>query len=139
MMKTSSRDHGSMTVELVLLVPIVVVFALLAVGFGRYELARQQVIGAARAGAEAAAVVASPSDAQPAAQSAATPGIESLGHDCVELEVGTDTARFEPGGFVRVSVTCHVAFSDLLVPGLPGSAVVSAVQTAPIDPYRSVG
>lgn len=138
-MKTRSREHGSMTVELVLLVPIVVMFALLAVGFGRYELARQQVIGAARAGAEAAAVVASSSQAQTAAESAATPGIESLGHGCVVLEVDTNTAHFEPGGFVRVSVTCQVAFSDLLVPGLPGSAVITVVQTAPIDPYRSVG
>lgn len=138
-MKVRNSEVGSMTVELVLLVPVVVMFALLAVGFGRYELARQQIIGAARAGAEAAAVVESPSEAPPAAQSAAAPGIQSLGHACVGLEVATDTTHFQPGGFVRVTVSCQVSFSDLLVPGLPGSAVVTAAQSAPIDPYRSVG
>jgi Flp pilus assembly protein TadG len=134
-----TRDEpGSMTVELVVLTPVLVLFALLGVAFGRYELAREAVIGAARAAAEAASVVASPSQAEPAASSAAAPGVEGLGHACTALTVETDVSDFVPGGSVRVTVSCQVSFSDLLVPGVPGSTVVRVVQTAPIDPYRSV-
>ncbi|MGH9920793.1 MAG: TadE/TadG family type IV pilus assembly protein [Nitrososphaerales archaeon] len=127
-----------MTVELVLLAPVLVMFALFAVGLGRYELAREEVVGAARAAAEAASVVGSPGQAQLAANSAADPGLQGLGDTCKGLQVETDTNDFVPGGFVTVTVSCHVSFSYLLIPGLPGAAVVKAVQTAPIDPFRSV-
>jgi hypothetical protein len=134
----SGAESGSLTVELVLLTPIIVVFALLAVGLGRYELAREAVIGSARASAEAAAVAASASQAQAAASTSAGPGVSDLGNGCASLEVSTDTSQFAPGGSVSVTVTCRISFADLLVPGLPGSTTVTAVQSAPIDPYRSV-
>ena len=133
------RDaRGSMSAELVVLVPVLVVFALFVVSLGRYESARQQAIGAARAGADAAAVVSSPAEAQAAAASAASQVVTS-GRSCAQLRVTTDVGAFVPGGVVRVAVTCRVDFSDLLVPGLPGAVTVTSVKVAPIDPYRAVG
>ncbi len=44
-----------------------------------------------------------------------------------------------PGGYVTVTVACHVELSDIALPGMPGSTTVEASATAPIDPYRSVG
>jgi Flp pilus assembly protein TadG len=132
-----SRQSGSLTIELVVLTPVVVLFVLLALALGRYELAREQVIGAARAGAEAASVVASAGDAQPAAFAAAAPVVANQAHSCTELSVSADTSHFAPGGSVRIVVTCQIDFSDLLVPGLPGHATVDAVEVAPIDPFRS--
>jgi hypothetical protein len=114
------------------------VFALLALSLGRYEMAREQVIGAAQAAADAAAVVSSPSDAQWAATTAATPVVAGQTHSCARLSVTTDTEQFVPGGFVRVVVSCDIDWSDLLVPGVPGHTEVQAVETAPIDPFRSV-
>lgn len=132
-------ESGSLSVELAVLAPVLVLFALLAVALGRYEMAREEVIGAARAAAEAASLVPSAAQAAPAATSAAAPGAHGLAHTCSDLLVETDTAAFAPGGTVRVTVTCRVRFSDLSVPGFPGSTTVRSVQLAPIDPYRSVG
>lgn len=129
---------GSLTVELVLLAPVLVLFALMAVAMGRYEVAREQIVDAARAGAEAASVAASPGDAQLAASSATIPEMEGLVNACTGLSITTDTEDFVPGGTVSVAVTCRVHFSGLFVPGVPGSATVRSVQSAPIDPYRSV-
>ena len=133
-----TAENGSFTVELVVLAPVLVLFALLAVALGRYEMAREQVIGAARAAAEAASVAQSPALAQSAADLAAEPGVEPLGHACAGFSVNTDTSEFRPSGVVRVTVTCRVDFSDLLVPGIPGFTTVRVVQVVPLDPYRSV-
>jgi TadE-like protein len=133
-----NAESGSLTAELVLLTPVVVIFALFAVGLGRYELAREAVIGSARAAAEAAAVAESASQAQAAASTSAEPEVQALRNGCTDLIVDTNTSQFDPGGSVSVKVSCRISFSDLLVPGFPGSTVVTAVQVAPIDPYRSV-
>jgi Flp pilus assembly protein TadG len=131
-------DGGSLTVELVVLAPVVVMFALLALALGRFELAREQVVGAARAAAEAASVVPSAVDAQSAALTAATPAVANQLHSCTHMNVVTETENFYPGGSVEVIVSCQIDFSDLLVPGLPGHIEVRAVMKAPIDSFRSV-
>jgi Flp pilus assembly protein TadG len=131
-------ERGSLTIELVVLTPVIVMFVLVTVAFGRFELAREQVVGAARAGAEAAAVVPSAADAQSAALASAAPVVANQAHTCTQLNVVTDTESFAPGGSVRVEVSCEIDFSDLLVPGFPGHVIVHAAVSAPIDPYRSV-
>jgi Flp pilus assembly protein TadG len=135
---SSRKEEGSFTVELVVLTPLLILFALMAIALGRYELAREQVIGAARAAAEAASVMPSGYQAALAADSAAVSGVRGSVGACHGLQVATDTSAFAPDGRVKVTITCRVDFSDLLVPGLPGSRVVKAVETAPIDPYQSV-
>jgi Flp pilus assembly protein TadG len=132
------RDRGSLTVELVVLTPVIVLFVLTALAFGRFELAREQVIGAARAGAEAASVAPSAGAAQPAAVAAAMPMVTDGAHSCTQVHVVADTENFVPGGSVRVAVSCQISFGDLLIPGVPGHAEVSAVVSAPIDPFRSI-
>jgi Flp pilus assembly protein TadG len=132
------RLTGSLTVELVVLTPVVMLFVLLAMSLGRYELAREQVVGAARAAAEAASVAPSAGDAQAAALAAATPVVANQVHSCTQLNVTAETGDFAPGGSVRVVVTCQIDVADLLVPGVPGHTAVSAEVSAPIDPYRSV-
>jgi len=131
-------EGGSLTVEAVVLVPVVMVFFVVALALGRVEMAREQVVGAARAAAEAAAVMPSAAQAQWAAAAAATPALYGRSHSCASGRVTTDTAHFTPGGDVSVTVTCTVSLSDLVLPGLPGTTTVVATATAPIDPYRSV-
>ena len=60
-------------------------------------------------------------------------------HTCAHVSITADTTDFVAGGSVTVHVTCQVLLSDLAFPGLPGSTVVQASATAPLDPYRSVG
>jgi len=137
-MKPRFSQHGSFTAELVVLVPVVVLFALLAVGLARFEVTKQAIVDAARSAAEAASVTASPSNAASTAGQAAFPGLQDLTHSCPNPIIATDTASFVPGGVVRVTVSCRVDLSGLLVPGLPGSLSVVVTQSAPIDPYRWV-
>ena len=131
-------DRGSLTVELVILIPVFVVFALTVIGCGRLVQARQQAVEAARAGAEAAAVTSNPASASWAAAANAVVGPYGSVHSCTHGSVRTDTADFVPGGEVTVTVSCVVELSDVLIPGMPGSISVTAVQSAPVDPYRSV-
>jgi Flp pilus assembly protein TadG len=136
-----------MTVEAVILAPVVFVFVLLIVGGARYELARQQVVGDARAVAETAAVAADASAAQQAAGTVtsgwatAGPGPAGPGPApgiCVTRSVTVNVADFEPGGSVTATVSCHVELSSVFLPGIPGTSELVASETAPIDRYRSV-
>jgi Flp pilus assembly protein TadG len=132
-----SAARGSLTVELVVLTPVIALFVLVALGFGRYSLAREQLVGGARAAADAASVAGSAPQAQEAAVAAATPVLAAT-HSCVDPSVNVNAQPFVPGATVRVSVSCHVEFSDLMVPGFPGSTTLQVTQLATIDPYRSV-
>jgi len=135
-MREAGRSQGSLTVELIILIPVVFLFILLALAMGRFELAREEIVSAARAGAEAAAVVPVPGDAQAAALQAVDPVVD--GQSCSQLTVAADTAEFVPGGSVRVTVSCQISFSDLLVPGFSGRAAIQAAVSAPIDPLRAL-
>ncbi|MDA8072947.1 MAG: pilus assembly protein [Actinomycetota bacterium] len=131
------RQRGSATVELLVLVPVVVVFASFVVALGRYEVVRAEVAGAARAGAEAAAEAPTPYAASAAARQAAPAAVDAAGGACRHLAVSTDVGAFDPGGSVTVTVRCTVPLADLAVPGLPGSASTTSTVRAPIDTYRN--
>ena len=135
----SRDDHGSLIVELVILIPVFMVFTLVIIGCGRMVQARQQAVEAARAGAEAAAIMQTQASASRAASASAVLGPYGSIHSCTDESVRTGTAHFAPGGEVTVTVTCVVDLSDVFIPGMPGSISVTAAQSAPLDPYRSIG
>jgi len=132
------EQSGSATVEAVVVVPVLVLFAVLAIGFGRYEMLRAELISDARAGAEAASVVPSSEQSAVAAAAVAGPGGLQQGGMCESSRVLTDTTDFLPGGMVRASVSCQVNLADLGVPGLSGIERLTVAQVAPIDGYRTV-
>ena len=132
-------DLGSLTVELVVLAPVVLVVAMGSLVFGRVSEARQQVVEAARAGAEAAAILPTVGTAQWVGSMNAMIDVIDRAHTCAHVAISVDTGHFVPGGTVTVRVACQVLLSDLAFPGVPGSTVVRASATAPLDPYRSVG
>jgi Flp pilus assembly protein TadG len=117
---------------------VLVVFILLTVAFGRYQTTREEVVGAARAAAEAASITPSAEMASSAATAAAVPSLSGPNPTCLRVVVSTDTTDFVPGGEVTVTVSCTVNLSDLGAPGLPGKSTVTVSQVAPIDPYRVV-
>jgi Flp pilus assembly protein TadG len=131
-------EEGSLTVELLALTPVLFLLVLVVMIFGRVAVARQQVVEAARAGAEAAAVQSGSTSAQSAAAQLAVTDLVDQLKICATNHVTVDTSHFAPGGSVTVAVTCNVDLSDVSVPGLPGSTTLQSSATAPIDPYRSV-
>ena len=132
-------DSGSLIVELVVLAPVVFIVAMGSLVFGRVSEARQQVVEAARAGAEAAAILPTVGTAQWVGAINAVIDLIGRTHTCAHVDITTDTSHFVAGGTVTVHVTCQVLLSDLSFPGIPGTTVVQASATAPLDPYRAVG
>ena len=128
-------DAGTMTVELVLLAPLV--FALLAfvVGLGRSADARGRLTGAVRDAARAASLTATPDAATQAAASTATADLSGAGLECRDPQIATDTTAFRPGGQVTVTIRCTLDLSSLVMSGLPGRSTLTARATVPLDTY----
>ncbi len=138
-LRSGPDDDGSLTVELVVIAPVLFLFVLGAVVFGRVSSSHQQVIEAARAGAETAAVLPTEGDAASGAAVDAAVGNVDSDRTCEDRQVSSDLSHFYAGGYVSVTVVCQVTLSDVAFPGMPGSTTVRATATAPIDPYRAGG
>jgi Flp pilus assembly protein TadG len=132
------EDRGSLVVELVVLAPVLFVFALCTLVFGRVTEARQQITASSRAAAQAAAVMPTAQSAMVAATADGEIGHYGPTQTCAQSSVFTNVSNFRPGGTVTVTVTCKVHLSDLSFPGIPGSTSISVSTVAPLDPYRSV-
>lgn len=128
-------DRGSMAVEVVMLVPVLLLMMLLVVGFGRYVSAEGEAEALARDAVRAATLARSSTEALGAAQAladAATPSSMT----CAPVRLGGTFAR---GEIVTVELDCTVSWSELGLIGLPGSADVHASSSAPLDTYRRTG
>ena len=130
-------ESGSVTAELVLLTPLLILLLLFVVALGRLSGARLEVDGAAAQAARAASIARDPATAVAMATQTATAALGSDHVTCGQLTVSTDTAQFAPGGSVAVTVTCHVALSDLTGLRLPASESVTSRVTAVIDTFRT--
>jgi len=132
------RDEcGSVAAELVLLTPLLILMLLFVVALGRLSGARLEVDGAAAQAARAASIARDPGTAVVMATQTATAALGSDHVTCAQLTVSTNTAQFAPGGSVAVTVTCHVALSDLTGLRLPVSESVTSRATAVIDTFRT--
>ena len=137
-MTRPATDSGSLTVELVVLAPVVLALLLFTVGLGRITDGEGQLEGAARDAARAASLDSDPAAAATDARSAATADITATDLVCLELNVVVDTRAFTAGGVVVVHVSCTTDLSDLALSGLPGRKTLTATSTAPIESFRSV-
>jgi Flp pilus assembly protein TadG len=131
-------EEGSATAELAILTPLLIVFLLLVVAFGRLAGARIEVDGAAAQAARAASIARSPATATTAAEETAASALSSQHVTCAHLQVAVDTADFVPGGLVAVTVSCAVDLSTLTGLHLPVTETLSNRFVEPIDAYRSV-
>lgn len=133
--RTVRDDRGSMAVEVVVLVPVLLLVALLVVAAGRYVSAEGEAEAIAREAVRAATLERDGASALAAARATAAAGTPaSLTCDPVDLG-GT----FAAGEVVRVDVACTVSWSDLGMLGLPGTVQVEASSAAPVDRYRRTG
>jgi len=127
---------GSMSIELVLLTPVLLVLLLLVVAGGRMIEARGDVDGAAREAARAASTARDAASAADAGRAAARSRLRDGGMTCRRLDVDLDTSAFAPDGLVIATVACTVDLGDLTGLRLPATRVVSATFTETIDALR---
>ena len=132
------RERGSVTTELVIVTPLLILFLLLVVALGRTAGSRIDINGAASEAARAASIARTPVTAQDAARQTATTALADQHVTCANLDVTTNTASFQPGGTVTVTVHCAVKLGDLTGLRLPSAKTLTATATAPIDRYRGI-
>jgi Flp pilus assembly protein TadG len=135
------NERGAAAVEITLLVPALVVFLGLLIAGGRLWFARTAVIEAAQTSARAASLARTATLATAEGQSAATASLSTAGLVCVDRSVVIGAAAYRvPVGTpatVTSTVSCRVLFSDILLPGMPGSIPLSGQGAAALDTYRA--
>jgi hypothetical protein len=125
-----------MAVEVVLMIPILILFMLLVVAGGRWVSVRADMEAAARDAARAASLERSYDAAHATAGQAATAALDDFASCRLE---DFDGSRFQPGGSVEVTIDCDVPNKGLGLLGVPGSLSMSASGSAPLDTYRRTG
>lgn len=136
----SGTDRGSVTLELVILAPVLVIALLFVIAAGRIAQAHQAVEAAARDAARQASIARDPATARTAATSSAQATLSREGLSC-PAQVSVDTSGFaRPVGqpaTVTAHVTCTVRLADVAAGGGVANTTITATFASPIDPYRS--
>jgi Flp pilus assembly protein TadG len=133
-------DLGSAAIETAIGVPAFVLFLGLILAGGRAAITHQSLQSAAADAARAASIARDPHTAATDARAAATSSITAQAIPCHRVGVRVDTTAFakQPGqpGSVRVTVSCLLDLADLAVPGIPGSRLLTATMSSPLDTWR---
>ena len=137
-------DRGSASLELSILAPVMLLLIGFVVVAGRVAVAGAAVTSIAGNAARDASLARDARGAAAAASSSARSSLTAQDLHCV----GGGDVSLDPSGFpaaarggggqsVVVTVTCIVSFSDLGLPGLPGSRTLTDQAVSPIDPNRA--
>lgn len=123
-------DRGSLSVEIALFAPVVVLLIML--GLLAHEVATAQIGLQTAAHAAARAATVETTAATAAAQASAT--AEAMVPDtCSGLALQADTGDLTPGSSVTITLTCQVAVDPF------GSRTITATAQSPVDQWRSGG
>lgn len=144
MTRPRARDErGSAAIEAVIGVPAFLLFVGLIIFGGRTATTHQSVESAAADAARSASLERTSASARTQAISAATTSLSNQGIHCLDVDVTIDASQFSrvvgEAATVSVTVQCRLDLSDLSVPGVPGSRLIRATSTSPIDTWRERG
>ena len=129
-------QRGSMAIEVVILIPILMLFIQLIVAGGRFVGRQGDVDSVARDAARAASLERTEDSAVSMARSVAA---ESWPADAACDPAAVDTSRWAQGGSVGVTIRCRVSSDGLGFIGLPGSVTIEGTSRAPLEQFRRIG
>ena len=133
-------ERGSAAIEAAIGVPAFALFVGLIIFGGRTASTHEALQSAAADGARTASLARDAQTARADAREAAVASIANQKIGCSDVEVTVDTNDFNKQagvpGSVNVTVACRLNLSDLAVPGIPGSRVMRATMSSPIDTWR---
>lgn len=130
-------ERGTMTMELVIMTPILLAFIMLMVAMGRIVDAQSQIDGAARDAARAASIARDESSAQGLADQAAQSSLS--GTWCKGTpRITLDFSQWRAGGQVSVAVRCDIDLSGLSLIRVGPSRTMTGTFTVPLDTFRRV-
>jgi Flp pilus assembly protein TadG len=139
-MNRTLDDRGSVSVELAVLAPVLLLLLSFVVVAGRAQIARSAVAEAARSAARDASLSRDAATAMAVAEDGARDSLLAQDLHCASVTVDVDTSAMQAplgqSGDITVAITCTVAMGDLLAPGLPGSIDVDASFSSPVDAFR---
>lgn len=136
-------DRGALSLEAVILLPVILMALLLVVALGRIGSANNAVDTAARNAARAASLERNGATASSAGTQMARSVLGQQGLECTATSISISTGGFsvqigEPAS-TTATVMCTVRLSDVGLPGLPGSKTLTSSFTSSIDSYRQRG
>lgn len=132
-----NRQEGSVTSEVAVLAPALVLLLFLVVFGGRLGQAEQDVT---QATAEAARVASLERGGVAAlARQTVEANLAASGVGCRALRVTVDGDPPRPGATVRVTTRCDVDMADVAGLGFPRSRTVQASAVEVVDTYRGGG
>jgi len=133
-------ERGSAAVEVAIATPLLMMIVMLVAAGGRLALAQGSVQQAAADAARSASIARTAGAATATGQSAASTTLATQGLHCMSSSVTINTSGFgvAVGSQARVSATvsCTVRLADLGLSGMPGSKVITATISSPLDTYR---
>ena len=136
-------EHGSATLEASVLLPVALAVGLMLAVAGRIAIAHQSVDSASSAGARAASIARTKTDANAAANSIVRSTLGNQGVTCTDLDISNDLAAFDTRigerASVTTTITCRVSLADLTVVGAPGFVTLTATASSPLDQFRERG
>ncbi len=137
---TRREERGSATVEAAVGAPAFALFVALIIMGGRTATAHQALESAAADAARSASLARSAPAAAVAARQAARTSLDNQGLSCSDVTVTVDNQAFARAvgrdGSVDVTVSCRLDLSNLSVPGVPGSRLLRASMSSPLDTWR---
>lgn len=133
------RDDGSLTLEFVLIVPMVLLLLGLVVLYGRVSEFNGRLEAATRDAARAATLARSQQEAKEVAsdlvRASVAPGACMAGGPRVVLR----DDQFIPGELVTIVTTCTYSVEDLGLPGLPKTFTKTVQFSSLLDEQRGLG
>jgi len=137
---SSTERGGSASVEAAILSIVIGLLIAFAIAGGRLAAAEAATDHAARSAARVASLHRDAMAAATVARKAAAASLSEQGLDCRALDVAVDTAGFArligTPASVTATVRCEVNWTDLGLPGAPGSRTVASTFTSSIDQWR---
>jgi Flp pilus assembly protein TadG len=138
-----ARDDGSISIEYVMVTPIIFLVLALVYAYARVAGAEGNLDTATR---DAARVASQAPDLQQATDAAQRVLDEQFSrYTCIgstdpqQGPVMTISQTFRAGETLTVKASCTYDLSDLGLPGVPGTATSHATFSSMIDPNRSLG
>lgn len=136
-------ERGSAAVEAAVGLPAFALFVGLIIFGGRTATTHSAVESAAADAARSASIARTSSEAKSDATAAARASLANQDIHCLSVNVVINVSDFakpvgQPGA-VAATVQCLLDLDDLSVPGVPGSRLVKATITSPLDTWRERG
>ena len=133
-------DRGSASIEAAIGLPAFALFVGLIIFGGRNATTHSAVESAAVDAARSASIARTNSEVKNDAKTAAQASLANQDIHCLSVTVVVDTSDFSKSvgqpGSVSATVECRLDLADLSVPGVPGSRLIKATISSPLDTWR---